>query len=155
MKKPISSYTDIKELRTLMANARRAGREDVYNDALRRRCELEGIDLDDPLAREFHATLAAYEELLTEKNGRRTLAGYTRRKLRDKGVIQCLEDWAIDTKETDGFKTLVARGLVELTGEYLVTKYPSRFSTQAVDQAKSRLERHISCSPHGAPGGEG
>jgi len=139
MTKPISSYTDAKQLQILMTNAKRQGREAIYNEAFRRRCELEGINYDDPLEREFHVTLAAYEELLAEKHGRRQPAGYTRRKLRDKGVVQCLEDWAMDTKETDGFRTLVDRGMIELTGEYLVTKYPKRFSPEAVRRATARL----------------
>lgn len=137
--KPISEYTDTKQLQTLMANAKRQGRDDVYHEAFRRRCELEGVNYDDPLEKEFYATLAAYEQLLAEKNGRTTLASYTRRKLRAKGVVGCLQDWAMDTKETDGFKTLVARGMVELTGEYLVTKYPQRFTPDAVRRAAARL----------------
>ena len=124
-----------------MKNAKRQGRDDIYNEAFRRRCELEGTNYDDPLQREFHVTLAAYEELLAEKHGHRQPAGYTRRKLRDKGVVQCLEDWAMDTKETDGFRTLVDRGMVELTGEYLVTKFPGRFSPEAVRRAKRRLSK--------------
>lgn len=141
MAKPISAYTDVKQLQTLMRNAKRQGRDDIYNEAFRRRCELDGMNYDDPLEREFYITLAAYEELLAEKHGRKQPASYTRRKVRDKGVVQCLEDWALDTKETDGFRTLVDRGLVELTGEYLVTKYPDRFSSEAVDRAMLRLSK--------------
>jgi hypothetical protein len=141
MAKPISAYTDVAQLQTVMRNAKRQGREDIYNEAFRRRCELEGIDYDDPLEREFHVTLAAYEELLAEKHGHKQPASYTRRKLRDKGVVQCLQDWALDTKETDGFRTLIDRDLIELTGEYLVTKYPDRFSAEAVSRAKLRLSK--------------
>ena len=141
MKKPISSYTDVAELRKLMANAKRMSREDVYIDAFRRVCELQGMNYDDPLERDFHATLTAYEELLAEKHGHKQPASYTRRKLRDKGVLRCLEDWAMDSKETEGFKTLVDRGLVELTGEFLVLKYPQRFSSEAVARATARLEK--------------
>ena len=85
--------------------------------------------------------LAAYEELLTEKNGRTTLASRTRQKLANKGVVQCLEDWAVGTAETDGFRALAQAGLIELTGEYLVTKYPDRFSAKAVDRAAARLSK--------------
>src|SRR5688572_18081827 len=34
----------------------------------------------------------AYEDLLTAKHGRRTLAGYTRRKIKDSSVIEALDD---------------------------------------------------------------
>lgn len=139
MAKPISDYNDPRELRSLMANAKRLKRDDVWREAFERLCSLSGLDQADPLHRDFHATLAAYEELLTEKNGRTTHAAYTRRKLKNKGVVQCLEDWAVDTKTTDGFNLLTKMGMVELTGEYLVTKYPDRFSQAAVDAATARL----------------
>lgn len=142
MKKSVADYEDVDELKRLMANAKRLGNDDVYNQAFRRRCELEGIDQQDPLQRDFHEVLAAYEELLEEKHGRKQQASYTRRKLKAKGVEQCLIDWALDDKETDGFKTLVERGMLELTGEYVVTKYPDRFDDYVVAAAEARLERH-------------
>lgn len=139
MAKPISEYTDSGELRNLMSNAKRLGRNDVWREAFERLCSLSGLDQSDPLHRDFYATLAAYEELLTEKNKRITHAAYTRRKLKNKGVVQCLEDWAMDTKTTDGFDLLTKMGMVELTGEYLVTKYPDRFSRAAVEAATARF----------------
>jgi hypothetical protein len=139
MAKPISKYTDPKELRNLMANAKRLKRDDVWREAFLRLCSLEGGDQADPLHHDFYATLAAYEELLTEKNGRTTRASRTRQKLKNKGVVECLEDWATASVGTDGFNLLVSLGMVELTGEYLVMKYPHRFSQQAVDAASARM----------------
>src|SRR3954465_12225712 len=55
---------------------------------------------DDPLVRDFHATLAAYEQLLTEKNGRNQTAGRTRQKIKNKGIVQSLSDWASSSAET-------------------------------------------------------
>jgi len=140
--KPIANYTDIGDLKKLMANAKRLGREDMYYEALSRRCELEGIDFDDPVEREFHGVLVAYEEFLKERNGRTTAASYTRRKLRDKGVIQCLEDWATAEHETDGFQALMSKRLTHLTGEHIVLKHPDRFSAAAVEGARRRLAKH-------------
>jgi hypothetical protein len=140
MVKPISEYTDRTDLRNLMANAKRLNRDDIWREAFRRLCALDGIDQTDPLHRDFYQTLAAYEQLLTEKNGRTTPASRTRQKLKNKGVVQCLEDWAVGSVPTEGFDLLVKNGMVELTGEYLVLKYPDRFSTKAVAAAKARLE---------------
>lgn len=139
MAKAVSEYTDPEALRTLMANARKLSRDDVWREAFLRLCSLEGADQADPLHRDFYATLAAYEELLTEKNGRTTRASRTRQKLKNKGVIQCLEDWAMAPGGTDGFNLLISHGMVELTGEYLVTKYPDRFSEAAVRAARARM----------------
>ncbi len=143
MAKPISEYTDPKALRNLMVNAKKLNRDDVWREAFLRLCALEGEDHSDPLHRDFYATLAAYEELLTEKNGRTTRANRTRQKLKNKGVIQCLEDWAIAPGGTDGFNLLIGFGMIELTGEYLVTKYPDRFSQEAVRAASARILRSV------------
>lgn len=134
----IAQMTDPTGLRNLMANARRLDREDVYLNAFRRLCELEGLDLSDPLERDFYQVLNAYEELLTEKNGRTTKASRTRQKLKNKGVMQCLIDWAIGSA-TGGFQLLVDKGLPELTAEYLVIKYKDRFEEDVVKSAKVRL----------------
>jgi hypothetical protein len=139
MKKPISEYTDQAALRNLMQNAKRLKRDDIWQQAFRRLCELEGLNQRDPLHRDFYATLRAYEELLTQKHGRTTRANRTRQKLRNKGVIQCLEDWAISSAPTEGFKLLVDSGMPELTGEHLVIKYADRFTPDAVAAAKMRL----------------
>ena len=72
MVKPISEYTGSNTLRNLMANAKRLNRDDIWREAFRRLCALDGIDQTDPLHRDFYQTLAAYEQLLTEKNGRTT-----------------------------------------------------------------------------------
>jgi hypothetical protein len=139
MAKPVSQYTDPGALRTLMANAKRLNRDDVWREAFLRLCSLEGADESDPLHRDFYAALAAYEELLSEKNGRTTRASRTRQKLKSKGVIQCLEDWAIAPGGTDGFNLLTKLGMAELTGEHLVLKYPNRFSERAVKAASARM----------------
>lgn len=153
--KPIADYNDAEAVRQLMKNAKRVGQEAVYWEAFNRLCELEGkllaqtslgggtrdVDQSDPLYRDFCATLAAYEELLTAKNGKTTKANRTRQKLRNKGLLQCLEDWALDAKPTTGFELLVRNGLVDLTGEHLVVKYASRFSDKAVAAARARLKQ--------------
>lgn len=143
MAKPISGYTDPGDLRTLMTNAKRLGREDIWREAFQRLCSLEGADQADPLHRDFYRTLAAYEHLLTQKNGRATRASRTRLKLKSKGVVQCLADWVTSKTPTEGYELLTASGLAELTGEQLVLKYPEQFSAEAVAAAKSRLDAVI------------
>jgi hypothetical protein len=140
MVKSISEYTDRTHLRNLMANAKRLKRDDIWREAFRQLCSLDGIDQTDPLHRDFYQTLAAYEQLLTKKNGRTTSASRTRQKLKNKGVVQCLEDWAVGSTPTEGFELLIKNDLMELTGEYLVLKYPDRFSPKAVSAARVRLE---------------
>ena len=102
---------------------------------------MRGLACEDALERDFYTSLNAYEELLTEKNGRTTKASYTRRKLRSKGPRECLADWAVGDS-TEGFHTLVAREMWELTGEYLVAKHHAQFEPHVVAAARKRLQDH-------------
>jgi hypothetical protein len=79
----------VAECRIVLDRARTRQLDDVYSAVFRRMCQLvghENDDPDDPLVRDFYETLAAYEQLLTEKNGRNTPATRTRQKLANKGV---------------------------------------------------------------------
>ncbi|MBN8500881.1 MAG: hypothetical protein J0M19_07000 [Sphingomonadales bacterium] len=125
-----------------MANAKRLGDEKVYLEAFRRRCELEGADIADPLHARFMEVLAAYEGLLEEKHGRRQPAGRTRQKMAKHGIEQCLIDWAVDKKESDAFNLLSERGMLHFTGEYLVAEFHNRFEPNVVAAAKARLARY-------------
>jgi len=140
MVKPIAQYTVAADLRTLMVNAKRLGRDDIWSDALRRLCVLEGDGQTDPLQRGFYEVLAAHEQLLSEKNARATRATSIRLKAKNKGVVHCLEEWATSKAPSEGYEILVAKGLSELTGEHLVLKYAEQFSPRAVAAAKARVE---------------
>ena len=133
------------DCRTVLKRARERDLPDVYKAVFRRLCEIEGSvyeDPDDPLIRDFYETLAAYEQLLTEKNGRNTPAQRTRRKIANKGVHQSLIEWTRGNVETNGFKLLIGAGLPEYTGEYLVARYSSRFPPDVVILARERLAKH-------------
>ena len=147
MTKPISSYTDPEHLRTLMQNAKRMGREDIWREAFDQLCSLEGATQTEPLDRAFYSTLAAYEQLLTQKNRRATRASRTRLKLKGKGVVACLEDWAKSKEAPESFELLVANGMVEMTGEQLVLTYPDKFSPEAVAGATARLATFPTAAP--------
>jgi hypothetical protein len=89
----VSKLTNVDECRTVMARAKQRGMQDVDAAVFKRYCALVGNandDPSDPLVRDFYETLAAYEQLLTEKNGSTTIASRTRQKIANKGVHQCL-----------------------------------------------------------------
>ena len=140
-----SKLTTVEGCRTVMQRAQARNLPDVYTAAFRRLCELVGKSNDDPsdpLIRDFYETLAAYEQLLSEKNGRATPASRTRQKIDNKGVYQSLIEWTRGKAETNGFKLLVEKGLPEYTGEYLVVRYASRFPQDVVELARRRLTAH-------------
>jgi hypothetical protein len=138
----VNKLGSLAECRTVMQRARERKVPEVYKAAFRRMCELAGShndDPSDPLVRDFYETLAAYEQILTEKNGRTTAASRTRQKISNKGAYQSLIEWTRGRIETNGFKLLVEAGLPEFTGEYLVARYASRFPTDIVSLACDRL----------------
>ena len=131
--------------RTVMARAKAQGLDDVYRAVFQRYCELVGHaaeDPADPLVRGFFETLAAYEQLLTERNGKTTIASRTRQKIANKGVHQSLIEWTKAAAETEGFDLLVKKGLPQYTGEYLVAQYAGRFPADIVALAHDRLRKH-------------
>ncbi|MHB2210618.1 hypothetical protein [Methylobacterium sp. CM6257] len=141
----VRSLKTVAECRTVMERAKMQGKDAVYQDVFRRMCAISGHendDPDDPLVRDFHATLAAYEQLLTEKNRRNQPAGRTRQKIKNKGIVQSLIDWASSSAETPGFTLLVEAGLPEFTGEYVVVRHPHRFPPEVVFKARARLDAH-------------
>ena len=140
MAKPIAQYIVADDLRTLMANAKRLGRDDVWREAFRRFCALEAADQTDPLHRGFFEMLAAYEHLLAERNARATRASPIRLRARNKGVVQCLEECTTGKTPTEGYELLTEKGFPEFTGEHLVLKYADRFSPAAVAAARARIE---------------
>jgi hypothetical protein len=122
-----------------------ADSQEVYEAAFKRMCRLVGSENDnpaDPLIRDFHETLAAYEQPLTEKNGRLTSASRTRQKIKNKGIRQSLIEWTRGRVETNGFKLLIEVGMPEYTGEYLVLRYADRFPRDVVQLSKARLLEH-------------
>ncbi len=150
----VSVLKTVAECRTVMKRAKEQGKDDVYAAVFRRQCALVGHENDDPtdpLIRDFHETLAAYEQLLSEKNGRNQPAGRTRQKIANKGVHQSLIEWTRGKIETNGFKLLVEAGLPEFTGEYLVVRYANRFPEDVVALARERLQRHDIALPQPSP----
>jgi len=133
------------ECRIVMQRAQERNLPEVYSAAFKRLCELTGAandDPSDPLVADFYKTLAAYEQLLTEKNERNTIASRTRQKIANKGIHQSLIEWTRGKIETNGFKLLVEKGMPEYTGEYLVIRYADRFPDDVVLLARNRLAVH-------------
>ncbi len=141
----VTKLASLADCRTVMRRARERNLPNVYEAVFRRMCQLVGSandDPDDPLVRDFYETLAAYEQLLTEKNNKTTPASRTRQKIANKGVHQSLIEWTRGKAETNGFKLLLDAGLPEYTGEYLVLRYGDRFPAEIVEMARNRLTSH-------------
>jgi hypothetical protein len=140
----------VDDCRRVMMRAREQKREDLYSLAFKRQCEIAGSERDDPsdpLVRRFFETLAAYEQLLSEKNHSNTVAARTRQKIANKGVHQSLIEWTRNKIETNGFQLLLAAGMPEYTAEYIVVEFGGRFPHDVVELAMERLRRHEVAAP--------
>src|SRR3954452_11954980 len=125
-----------------MTNAKRLGRNDVYQDAFRQLCRVEGRDLSDPLAAEFAAVMRALEEVLTQEAGKTKRLNRTRQKLERVGVRQTLADLALKPQPSIGFLKLIEFGMVDMSAESLILKYHNEFTSEVVAAARKRLKKY-------------
>ena len=85
--------------------------------------------------------LYAYEDALTEKNGRTTRATRTREMIENHGLIGAIERAVNRPDDPEGFTLLIDMGLSEFTFEQIVLRYRDQFSREAVQQATARVSR--------------
>jgi hypothetical protein len=83
--------------------------------------------------------VCAYEEILTTKNKRKTMATRTRQMIKKRGIIPAVEHVVTRDKETVGYAALQEMDLQDYTFEAVVVKYPASFSAEAVQSSKERL----------------
>lgn len=123
-----------------MANAKRLGRLDVYQIALRQLCRIEGRNIDDPLESEFAVVMRALEEALTAEAGKTKRLSRTRQKLGRVGVRQTLADLALKPTPSLGFVKLVEFNMADMSAEALILKYRDDFDQNVVEAAAKRLK---------------
>jgi hypothetical protein len=141
-KPDLSNEWDKDKLRNWMANAKRLMRQDVYEDAFRQLCRVEGRNIDDPLEAEFASVMRALEEALTEESGKTKRLNRTRQKLGRVGVRQTLADLALKHQPSLGFKKLLEFNMADMSAEALVLKYAEEFDDIVVTAARKRLTEY-------------
>jgi hypothetical protein len=124
-----------------MKNAERLGRRDLYQAAFRRYCELTNVENESAdVLKDVWKAIAAFELLMTERNGKTTRASRTRQKLNRDGPIKLVADLALRPAPSDGFLTLVENGMPDLTFEHIAMRHSDQFSDEVLSAAKKRLE---------------
>jgi hypothetical protein len=123
------SLTDKGDLRSLLANADRLGREDIALACLDRLAELGATDnTGDPVELDCWKGIIAAEEFATRKNGRTTRLARTRQKIARVGVVTTVADLAGSPVSQQGFDILKENGRLDLSFEAISLKYPTVFS---------------------------
>lgn len=115
---------------------------DLALDARIRRIELQAFshDSQSTVETELLKALYAYEEVLSEKKGRRTHAARTWQMIKRHGIIGAAERAVNRKVEPTGYKILADIGMHDLTFEAVILKFPNAFSNEAVLRAKARLK---------------
>jgi hypothetical protein len=123
-------------------NAEDKGRADLAAQARRRRVELQAQSSGAHSAAEREALQAvyAYEEVLSQKNGKRTRATRTWQMIQRHGIIEAVERAVNRSVETQGYRALIEMGMEDLAFEAVVSKYPDLFSDKAVEVSRERLK---------------
>jgi hypothetical protein len=89
--------------------------------------------------REALQAVFAVEEVLTQKNGKKTKASRTWQSINKYGIIGTVQRVVNRSKQTDGYTALRDMGMADFTFEAVVLRHPTLFSADALSRAQTRL----------------
>ena len=82
----------------------------------------------------------AYEWTLFKKHGKRQRASRTWQTIEEHGIVEAVERVVKRTKESAGYRSLLAEGMQDMAFEAVVLRHPELFSEEATAMSRSRLE---------------
>lgn len=139
----IAVCEDETKLRNWIANAERQGAKEVEDAARRRLIEVRASkdvdDPNDPMVLDFWKSISALEHELSLERGKTIRLSRTRQKIGRVGVEMTLRDLALSTQPSDGYHLLRERGMLDLSAEAVVLRYPGRFEPDVLEAAQNRL----------------
>ncbi len=91
---------------------------------------------------ELYKAVYVYEEILTQKNKRRTRASRTWQMVDKYGIVEAAERIVNRPIEPQGYTFLVESGMQKLTFEAIIAKHPEVFNSEVVMRAKQRLKEY-------------
>lgn len=143
MDKRIQRLDTLKKCENFAKNATERGRPDLAKEARQRAVQLRAQEHGAQSVAEKEALQAvyAYEDLLTNKNGRNTRASRTWQMIKRHGIIEAVERAVKRDAVTQGYTMLVEMGLEEHAFEAVILRYPEVFSEEAVRVSRTRLEK--------------
>ncbi len=129
-----------KDARTLAANARRLGNDEIEAAAIQRARELQAIEEGyvTPAERAIGEALIAYEDEM-RKVKPKFRASRTRNMLKRHTPLIAAERMVFTKKPSTGYAVLEDAGRRELSFESIIDRFPEEFSTEALNAARARL----------------
>jgi hypothetical protein len=140
VKKAVEQETDLGKIRTIIKNAKREGNADMVVRAERHLATFIGFQ-DTVLDRRFLECLRRYEQVLTNKNDRKTLAQRLRGAVARNGVRQTVINLAKKVETSFGFEQLIKAGEAKETIEYIIIEMADEFDDVTVRSAYTKLRR--------------
>jgi hypothetical protein len=123
-------------------NALERGHPDLAKEAKVRAVQLraEQYGATSEAEREALQAVYAYEEVLSQKNGRRTRASRTWQMISRHGILGAVERAVDREQETQGYVALVEMGLEDFAFEAVVLRHPELFGQAAIEKSTERLK---------------
>ena len=134
-----------KDCEVFAKNAAERGRPDLAQQARVRAVQIRAAahGATTEAAREALAAVYAYEEVQSQRRGRRTRASRTWQMIQRHGVIHAVERAVDRTDETVGYAALLEMGLAEFTFEAVILRHPDAFSAKAVARSRERVGQRV------------
>jgi hypothetical protein len=148
MEERIASLETPEACEKFVRNASRLDRPDLAVEARKRAVRLRAAGHGGSSAAELQCLEAVFarEEVLTNKNGRRTRAFRAWQMIKQHGILAATERLVQAEPNMHEYRVLVEFGLTEFAFEAVVLRHPTLFSDAALSIARSR----IAARAHGA-----
>lgn len=125
-------------------NVTERGRPDLALAARKRAVELRALQhgATTDVERECLEAVFAYEQVLSEKNGKKTRASRTWPMIERHGIIEAVERAVNRKDETMGYTALLKMGLENYAFEAVILRHPNSFSSDVVQRSQERVNLH-------------
>ncbi len=114
---------------------------DLALQARRRAVELRAVahGAETVAEREALEAMYAVEEVISQRNGKKTRASRTWQSIQRHGILQTAECVVSRSKPTDCYEALVEMGMDDFTFEAVVLCHETLFQPETIERAKARL----------------
>ena len=137
----IANSSNADELSRMAANARSAGEEQVHRAAVLKLYSILPSAEPGSLEHDVWQSIHALEGELAAERGKTVRLSRTRQKIQrdgEAGTVAAL----VKGPESDGFRMLRERQMLDLTFEAVALRHRDRFSDDVLDHAARRLREH-------------
>lgn len=142
MDERIARLNTVRDARVFADSAKNRGREDLRLQALVRVAQLRAGEssFESPAHEAIAVALHAYEELQSAATGKTYRAHRTWPMFQRHGRLKAAERMVLNSKASKGYEVLKEAGLLDLSFEAIIVRFPDEFSSEALAASRARLE---------------